>query len=290
MSSRTTQKNRPPVLPLCFSPGRDLSLSAVAVIIVVAMIWSYNMAKDFRRRLLGRVKKAITDFGMIADGDRVAVGMSGGKDSTSLLHALCLIKRSAPVKFSLEAVFVDMGWLMDVPLLQEFCRSRDITLHVVKTDIAEIVFEARREDSPCALCAHLRRGAFHGKALELGCSKVALGHHLDDAIETFFMSLFYTGQMRTFSPSTFLDRSGLTMIRPLIYLPSDDIRAWAGMENLPVLVNPCPASGRTKRDEARELVTELAARYPDLKARFLNALQNFDRRNLWPDIQRRENF
>lgn len=243
------------------------------------------MAKDYRKKFLGRVKKAITDFSMIADGDQVAVGMSGGKDSTSLLHALCLIRRSAPVKFSLEAVFVDMGWPMDVPFLQEFCRSRDVLLHVVKTDIAEIVFEARKGDNPCALCAHLRRGAFHGKALELGCGKVALGHHLDDAIETFFMSLFYTGQLRTFSPSTFLDRSGLTMIRPLIYLPADDVRAWAEMEKLPALVNPCPASGHTKRDETRELVTELAARYPDFKARFLNALQNFDRRNLWPEIK-----
>lgn len=243
------------------------------------------MVKDYRKWFLGRVKRAITDFGMIEGGDRVAVGMSGGKDSTTLLHALHLISRSAPVKFGLEAIFIDMGWPMDVPLLKEFCRSRGVVLHVVKTDIAEIVFEARKGENPCALCAHLRRGAFHGKALELGCGKVALGHHLDDVIETFFMSLFYTGQFRTFSPSTFLDRSGLTMIRPLVYLPSEEIVAWVEMEKLPAIPNPCPASGHTKREEARALVKDLAERYPDLKARFFTALQTFDQRNLWPEIR-----
>jgi len=241
------------------------------------------MAKSFRKQFLGGVKKAVTDFSMITDGDRVAVGMSGGKDSTSLLHALHLVGRSAPVKFTLTAVFVDLGWPMDLPLLEEFCASRDISLHVVKTDIGEIVFKRSKGQNPCALCAHLRRGAFHGKALELGCNKVALGHQLDDALETFFMSLIYNGQLHTFSPSTFLDRSGLTMIRPLIYLTAEEIRIWSETEKLPVLSNPCPVSGKTKREEARKLVAGLAERYPDLKARFLTALQTFDRRNLWPE-------
>lgn len=243
------------------------------------------MVKDYRKWFLGRVKRAITDFGMIRDGDRVAVGFSGGKDSTSLLHALRLISRSAPVKFGLEAVFINLGWPTDLLALQEFCRLREVTLHTVETDIAEIIFEARKGENPCALCAHLRRGAFHEKALELGCNKVALGHHLDDVIETFFMSLFYTGQFRTFSPYTFLDRSGLTMIRPLIYLPSEDISRWVESEHLPAVPNPCPASNATKRIEARELLSDLAGRFPDLKARFLTALQTFDKRNLWPDIQ-----
>jgi len=242
------------------------------------------MVKDYRKWFLGRVKKAITDFGMITEGDRIAVGMSGGKDSTSLLHALYLVSRTAPVKFHLEAIFIDMGWPIDVTVLKEFCLSRNVAFHVVKTEIAAIVFGNGKTENPCALCAHLRRGAFHSKALELGCNRVALGHHLDDVIETFFMSLFYTGQMRTFSPKTFLDRSGLTMIRPLVYLPSEKLRTWVEMEKLPSISNPCPASGRTKRQEARELVAELTGRYPDLKARFLTALQTFDRRNLWPEI------
>lgn len=244
------------------------------------------MVKDYRKWFLGRVKKAITDYGMISAGDRVAVGMSGGKDSTSLLHALRLVSLVSPAKFEIEAVFIDMGWPMDVPLMEQFCRSRGVELHVVKTDIAEIVFEARKGENPCALCAHLRRGAFHDKALDLGCGKVALGHHLDDVVETFFMSLFYTGQMRTFSPATFLDRSGLTMIRPLIYLPSEDIVKWVEMEGLPAIPNPCPASGHTKREEIRKLLSNLLQLYPDLKSRFLTALQNFDQRNLWPDLKK----
>ncbi|HOV78927.1 MAG TPA: ATP-binding protein [Bacillota bacterium] len=244
------------------------------------------MIKDYRKWFLGRVKRAITGFGMIQDGDRLAVGLSGGKDSTSLLHALHLISRSAPVRFGLEAVYVDLGWPVDTAALQEFCRDRDVALHIVKTEIAEIVFEARKGENPCALCAHLRRGAFHGKALELGCNKVALGHHLDDVIETFLMSLIYTGQFRTFSPRTFLDRTGLTMIRPLIFLPSEEIRKWVEMERLPALPNPCPASNATKRTEARELLALLAGRFPGLKERFLTALQTFDERNLWPVIRR----
>jgi len=241
------------------------------------------MVKDFRKWFLGRVKKAITDFGMIGDGDRVAVGMSGGKDSTSLLRALHLIRRAAPIRFDLEAIFIDMGWPMDVPLLEAFCRAHGVELSVVKTGIAEIVFERRRDQSPCALCAHLRRGALHGRALELGCNRVALGHHLDDVLETLLMGLFYTGQMRTFAPETFLDRAGLSMIRPLIYLPAEEIRTWVVREGLPAIPNPCPASGKTKREEAREVVAELTERCPELKERFLNALLTFDPQNLWPE-------
>ncbi len=243
------------------------------------------MVKDYRKWFLGRIKKAITDYGMISEGDRVAVGMSGGKDSTSLLHALALISRSAPVKFELEAVYIDLGWPMDVPLLEEFCCSRDVALHVVKTDIAEIVFQVRADKNPCAICAHLRRGAFHSKALELGCGKVALGHHLDDVIETFFMNLFYTGQMRIFAPATYLDRSDLTMIRPLIYLSAEEIRSWVELEKLLAIPNPCPANGNTKREEARELVAGLTERFPGLKARFLNALKTFERHNFWPEVR-----
>lgn len=240
------------------------------------------MVKDYRKWFLGRVKKAISDFAMIRDGDRVAVGFSGGKDSTSLLHALHLIRRSAPVSFGLEAIFVDMGWPVDIPLLTAFCRAREAELSVVKTDIASIVFEHRRDQSPCAICSHLRRGAFHDRALELGCSRVALGHHLDDVVETFFMSLFYTGQFRTFAPDTYLDRTGLHMIRPLIYLPAGEIKKWAGLEGLPAIPNPCPVSGKTKREEAKELVAELRERCPNLGASFLNALLTFDPSNLWP--------
>lgn len=240
------------------------------------------MIKDYRKWFLGRVKKAITDFRMIGDGDRIAVGISGGKDSAALLRALHLISRASPVKFYLEAVFIDLGWPVNIQLIKDFCHQQQVELHVVKTDIAEIVFNARQGENPCALCAHLRRGAFHAKARELDCNKVALGHHLDDVIETYLMSLIYTGQMRTFAPATFLDRSGLTMIRPLVYLSAEELRHWVEKEQLPVTPNPCPANGHTKREEAKQLVAGLAGRYPDFKNRFLTALLNFDRRNLWP--------
>ncbi len=238
--------------------------------------------KGYRQWFLGLVKRAIYDYAMIKDGDRVTVGISGGKDSISLLHALWLISRTTPLVFDLEAIYIDLGFGMDAAALESACRERGIPFHTVKTEIGKVATESLGRGGPCALCAHLRRGALNNAAKELGCSVVALGHHLDDAIETFFMSLFYNGQFRTFAPLTYLDRANLTMIRPLVYLTAEDVSYWAKTENLPVLPNPCPASGRTKREEARQLVGELAARYPDLRLRFLNAFKTLDPRNLWP--------
>lgn len=245
------------------------------------------MARDFHRNFLSMVKKAITAFSMLEHGDRVAVGVSGGKDSISLLHVLTLVGRSAPVKFALEAVYIDLGWSVDTSTLSEFCGSRGVTLHVIKMDITTTLFGDKPAENPCALCSHLRRGALHSKALELGCNKVALGHHLDDVIETYIMNLLYNGQLRTFSPSTYLDRTGLTMIRPLIYIPVKDIYAWVEAEKLPVLANPCPANGRTKRDEARQIVAGLSENHPEFRSRFLNALLSFNQGNLWPEPRRR---
>ena len=238
--------------------------------------------KGYRQWFLGLVKRAIYDYAMIKIGDRVAVGISGGKDSTSLLHALWLVSRTTPLVFGLEAVYIDLGFGADISAVEAACRERGIPFHTVKTEIGAAVKESLERGSPCALCAHLRRGALNNAARGLGCGAVALGHHLDDAIETFFMSLFYNGQFRTFAPVTFLDRANLRMIRPLIYLTAKDVSYWAKTENLPAVENPCPASGRTAREEARRLVEELAERYPDLRLRFLNAFKTHDPRNLWP--------
>jgi tRNA(Ile)-lysidine synthase TilS/MesJ len=242
------------------------------------------MTKNFQQKFLKTVKQAIYDYGMIENGDRVAVGFSGGKDSVTLLYALYLLRRSLPVEFELEAVFIKTGWPMDIPVLEEFCGSLNIPFHVVETEIAKIVFEDREDDNPCAICSHLRRGALHSKALELGCKKIALGHHLDDVMETFFMSMIYTGQMRVFSPSTFLDRTGLTMIRPLVYHRVEEVISFVESEHLPFIPNPCPANGFTNREVVKKFLVDMVKRFPDFKARFLTALKTFDQKHLWPEV------
>lgn len=243
------------------------------------------MAKNYRQWFLARVKRAIYDFNMLQGGDRVTVAFSGGKDSAATLYSLALLKRILPIRFELvAAVFVKIGWPVDLQVLENFCSSIKASFHVVETEISEIVFEKRGGNNPCAICSHLRRGALHGKVLELGVNKVTLGHHLDDVIETFFMSLIYTGQLRVFSPATFLDRTGLTMIRPLVYLPSEEVISFVEKEGLPFVSNPCPVNGFTQREVAKKLIASLAKQFPDFKSRFLTSLQTFDQRNLWPEI------
>jgi len=209
---------------------------------------------------------------MIVQGDRVAVGISGGKDSAALLCILSLFKTHSPVNFKLEPIYVHMGWDVDLNPLLQLADSLDLALHVEQTAIAKVVFERRKEKNPCALCANLRRGALHQAALRLSCNKVALGHHLDDAVQTFLLNLIYTGHMSTFKPVTYLDRTGLHLIRPLIQLPETVLSSLARRENLPLLKNPCPISGKTKRNEMAELVNDLTTRYPDLREKWRSAL------------------
>ncbi|MFZ5646925.1 MAG: tRNA 2-thiocytidine biosynthesis TtcA family protein [Bacillota bacterium] len=238
--------------------------------------------KVFRKWALAIVKRAIVDYGMISDGDRIVVGLSGGKDSGVLLYALDAIRRTAPIKYEIHGVYLDLGFGMEYASLEDYCRRLGIPFRHQPTDIGQIVFDVRNEKNPCALCSTLRRGAINDLALELGCNKVALGHHLDDVVDTFFMSLLYTGQLRTFSPNTFLDRTGLHMIRPLVYLGQETVRELAALEKVPIIENPCPASGLTKREEIKELVSGLSLKYPDLRGKLLAALQNADLKNLWP--------
>lgn len=238
--------------------------------------------KNFRKWALAIVKRAILDYGMISDGDRIVVGMSGGKDSGVLLYALDAIRRTAPIKFDIRGVYLDLGFGMEYKPLEEYCRKLGVSFRHQPTGIGEIVFDVRNEKNPCALCSTLRRGAINELALELGCNKVALGHHLDDVVDTFFMSLLYTGQLRTFSPNTFLDRTGLHMIRPLVYLGQETVRELAALEKVPIIENPCPASGLTKREEIKKLVSGLTVKYPDLREKLLVALQGAELNNLWP--------
>ncbi len=209
---------------------------------------------------------------MISDGDKVAVGLSGGKDSAALLYILSLFQRHSPINFSMQAIYVDLGWPVELAPLQNLAEKLGLKLHVEKTEIAKIVFERRQEKNPCALCANMRRGALNEAAVGLGCNKVALGHHLDDAIQTFMMNLIYTGQMGTFKPYTYLDRVNIHVIRPLIQLPESTLAALAQREKLPLIKNPCPISGTTKRKEMEKLLDEQVSRYPDLRDKWRSAL------------------
>lgn len=203
------------------------------------------------------MRRAVDDYGMIEDGDRIAVGVSGGKDSLTLLMALVALRRFYPNKFELEAITLDMGFDgADFTPIADLCKEIGVNYTVVKTDIKTVVFDIRKESNPCALCAKMRKGALNEKALEMGITKVALGHHNEDAIETFFLSLFYEGRLNCFSPVTYLDRKGVTLIRPLVYTPEKLIKSFAKANDLPIVKNPCPADGNTKREKMKEFVAE----------------------------------
>ncbi|MCG8400842.1 MAG: tRNA 2-thiocytidine(32) synthetase TtcA [Firmicutes bacterium] len=242
------------------------------------------MKDSYLKWVKARVKRAILNYDMLRDGDRVAVGLSGGKDSMALLRLLHLIRREVPVDYTLHAIYVNPGWPAEVEVMDEFCRDMEVPFTNKITNIGEVVFEHRSEKNPCALCANLRRGAINNTARDLDLNKLALGHHLDDAMETFFMSLVFTGQFRTFAPVTFMDRSGITLIRPMIYLTQQTVETLVWRQGIPVVKSLCPVNGRTKREEMKDLVAWLDERYPDLKTRFLTALQTMDPQNMWPPM------
>lgn len=239
------------------------------------------MKKAHNKWYLTKVKRAINDYNMIQAGDRIAVGVSGGKDSTALLHILSILQNHSHLKFDFQAITLDMGLGADMSPLVDYCQQKGIPLHIEPTRIGDIVFNVRQETNPCALCAKLRRGALHSAAKKLGCNKVALGHHLDDAIETLLMNIIFTGQLGTFAPSTYLDRTDLTLIRPMIYLPQETIVSLVRTEKLPIVHNPCPANGHTQRQRMKELVDNLAKDYPDIRHKILTALQNVNFDNMW---------
>ncbi|MBP5490868.1 MAG: tRNA 2-thiocytidine biosynthesis protein TtcA [Lachnospiraceae bacterium] len=224
------------------------------------------------QQLLSRARKAVDDYHMISDGDVIAVGISGGKDSLSLLYALAGLRRFYPYHFDLKAISVNLGYDIDYRDVEKLCKELDVELTVVSTEIKTIVFDIRQEENPCSLCSKLRKGAFNDAAKSLGCNKSAYAHHRDDVIETLLMSLIYEGRIHTFSPVTYLDRSDITLIRPLIYVNECDIVGFQHNYNLPVFKNPCPADGFTKREETKLLIKQLDKSAPGIRDRLFRAI------------------
>lgn len=230
------------------------------------------------QQLLSLTRKAIDDYHMIEPGDKIAVGISGGKDSLALIYALKELQRFYPNKYDLMAISIDLGFgNIDFDKIRSYCDSLDVEFNVVKTDIAEIVFESRKEKSPCSLCAKMRKGALNKFAKESGCNKTAFGHHKDDIVNTMMMSLIYEGRFHTFSPVTYLDRMNITLIRPFLYVEEADIIGFINKYNIEIIKNPCPVDGITKRQYAKELVAAINKENPGVKNRMFTAIKN----SLW---------
>lgn len=226
------------------------------------------------QKLLSYVRRAVDDYHMIEEGDKIAVGVSGGKDSICLLIALKHLQLFYPKHFELEAITVSLGLPGAVyDDIQALCDSIGVPYTVVNTDIGQIIFEERKEKNPCSLCAKMRKGALNTKAEELGCNKVALGHNKDDVVETFFMSLFYEGRINCFAPVSYLDRSKLYSIRPLMYVPEWECRSFVTKSDIDIVKNPCLADGNTKRQETKELLAELSKNYDNLQEKVFGAIK-----------------
>lgn len=228
--------------------------------------------------ILSYVRRCVEDYDMISPGDHVAVGVSGGKDSLTLLVALARLREFYPKPFTVEAVSLDMGRVdggagMDFAPVAALCQQLDVPFTLLPSEIHHIIFDIRKESNPCSMCAKMRRGALHSALQARGITKIALGHHFDDAIETFFLSLFYEGRISCFQPVTYLDRTNITQIRPLLYCRESQIRRVAEREALPVVFNPCPVDGSTKRQEMKDLIEDLDRQYPGLKNRVFGAMQ-----------------
>ena len=227
------------------------------------------------QRLVGLVRRCVEDYSMIKAGDRIGVGVSGGKDSLVLLVLLAALRQYNQNPFVLEAITIDMGLGMDYSGIEALCDRLEVPFTLVKTEIAPIIFEHRKEKNPCSMCAKMRRGALNQALLDKGFNKLALGHHYDDAVETFLMSLLYEGRISCFQPVTDLDRTGIVQIRPMLYIHEKTVDNFAVKENLPVITNRCPVDKTTKRAEIKNLIYDLSQTYPALKERVFGAMQRF---------------
>ncbi len=227
------------------------------------------------QKLMGLMRRCIDDYDMIQAGDKIAVGVSGGKDSVVLLRLLAALRAYFNKPFELAAVTIDMGLGMDYTPIADLCKQIDVPFHIIKTEIAPIIFEHRKEKNPCSMCAKMRRGALNQAILDLGYHKLALGHHYDDAVETFVMSLLFEGRISCFQPVTDLDRTGIVQIRPMLYIHERTVDNFAKRMELPIIENRCPVDKTTKREEVKQLIFNLSQTYPDLKERIFGAMQRY---------------
>lgn len=234
------------------------------------------------KRVLGCIRRADERYHMIEDGDKICVGVSGGKDSLLLMEAMKLYQKFSYAKFDVCAVMLDLGLKrQDTSRVEAFAEKIGMDFEVIHTDIGKVVFEYREERSPCALCAKLRRGALNTAAVERGCNKVALGHNREDVLETFFMSMLYEGRINTFAPVTYLSLKKVTIIRPLIFLPEKYALALSKQRELPVLPANCDIAGHTKREEAKQLIQHICTLVPDAEEKMMHALVNTEKYGLW---------
>ena len=240
------------------------------------------------QQVLSYVRRAADDYHMIQEGDRIAVGISGGKDSLTLLYALHGLQRFYPQHFELHAVTVDLGFQnLNLSKIESICRDElKIPYTIVKTDIADVIFEQRKESNPCSLCAKMRKGALNDAIKKEGCNKVAYAHHKDDVVETMLMSLIFEGRFHTFSPVTYLDRTGITVIRPLLYMNEADVIGFVNKNQVPVVKSPCPADGHTKREYVKQLLRQLNLENPGVKERMFTAIITGNLQG-WPPVENR---
>jgi len=225
------------------------------------------------QKILSHLRKAIEEYNMIKEGDKIAVCLSGGKDSITMLYALKALQRFYPKNFELIAVSINPGFdFFDVGFLKQICDKVEVPLFIENSNAKEIVFDIRKEKNPCSLCANLRRGVINSIAIREGCNKIALGHNQDDVLETFLLNLLYTGNIGTFSPVSFMDRSGITLIRPLVYTPEKEIKRFIRKNDLTVMPKDCPMDGTSKREDMKQLIFSLTKSIPMVRANLFGAI------------------
>lgn len=239
------------------------------------------MSKRLIKHIFRKVRDANLKYRLVEDGDTIAAALSGGKDSFTMLYFLLMLQKYTPLKFELLPLYMDLGWENDVRAMEEFCNSHGLSLIIEKTNIGQVVFESRQEKNPCSLCSNLRRGAINRLGKSLGCNKIALGHHMDDVVNTLFLSMLFEGRFNVFKPKTYLDRMDITFVRPLIYVAEAEVRQFVDSLEIKPVKNRCPADGQTKRTEISQLLGQIESSYPGARQKFLSSIENVGPDSFW---------